>query len=207
MRLFTKIFLTFSILSLSSLTQLKAQNFEGYLVGGATTSQIEGDDLSGFTKWGFFAGPSVSYPFGENFHIGMQMLWVQKGSKRDKNESQAIVGDWETLHLDYIEVPFFAEYRFDDKWRANGGLGVGYLVNASENQLDANIADSFKRFEPTFFLGGSYRFTDRMHLYTRISSSILTISEGVNESFFEQRNAGLYNISLSIGIQYDLNME
>lgn len=209
MRLLTKIFFTCSILTFIGFTPLKAQNFEGYLIGGGTASHLLGDNLSDYTKLGFFGGPSVAYPFNDRFALGIQLFWFQKGSRRDAQERQTNRGNWETMHLDYIDIPVFLEFQLNDKIRFHGGFSGSYLINASENGNDENIADSFRRPDLLNFLGGSYRFTDRMHFFLRYSYSLFSINKDsqFQSAIFSQRQRGIFNHSISFGIQYDLNKQ
>src|SRR5258706_10632378 len=78
-----------------------AQNFNAGLRFGIDGSQVNGDNLSGFNKAGIIAGAYVSRKFSDLISLQMEMVYIQKGSRKptDMNNS------YYRLRVHYIEVP------------------------------------------------------------------------------------------------------
>ena len=88
---------------------------------GFTASQIEGDYLKGFKKWGFTAGVgSQFYFFGsDRWSLSVEADFSQRGSTEYVNSAETPynVGG---LTLNYVDVPL--TFHFTDPW---GGITVG----------------------------------------------------------------------------------
>ena len=63
---------------------VKSQNFNGGLIGGISTSQVSGDNLSGYNKAGLFLGLFSETPVSSITNLKMEMNFIQKGSKNPK---------------------------------------------------------------------------------------------------------------------------
>lgn len=155
----------------------KAQAFEGALVGGATTSQIGGDDLSGFTKWGFFAGPSVSYPLKDKWKLTGQIFYTRKGSKADNDEIAKGKGLWDKLTLTYFEVPVFGEYQLQDRLFLQGGLSPEYLLQA-KTRARGELTTDLRRVSLNAVFGGRYELSERLSFMSRLNFSVIPIDKG-----------------------------
>ena len=78
------ILLFFSLLLFAG--AVNAQRFKGEVIAGFNISQVDGDEVYGYSKFGANTGLGVMLPFsfkknGErNWAVSMEMLWHQKGS-------------------------------------------------------------------------------------------------------------------------------
>ena len=69
---------------------LNAQRFNGEIIAGMNFSQVDGDEVYGYKKFGANTGLGVMLPFsfkknGErNWAVSMEMLWHQKGSYKKR---------------------------------------------------------------------------------------------------------------------------
>ena len=127
----------------------EAQRFIGFVAAGANFSQIEGDDLHGFTKVGANAGVGLKLPVNrkQNMFITLELLYSQKGSYK-KNVPQAFfdtIADaviapnvpfkktFCKIDLDYVQIPLM--FRYEDM-RTGVTFGAGFswsrLVRARE---------------------------------------------------------------------------
>ena len=64
-----------SILLLFYAISSSSQNFAGGIVGGTATSQVSGDELSGFNKAGVYLGVFTQYPLSNITNVKID-LWT-----------------------------------------------------------------------------------------------------------------------------------
>lgn len=152
-KLFSISFILLCLLLLTPTSQ--AQRFIGFASAGANFSQIEGDDVHGFTKVGVNAGLGVKLPINrkQTFSVTMELLYTQKGSYKHYK----VAGHFDTtkyapelfddvdrrypfdpkmkcnISLDYLQIPVLFHYE-DMKTGFTFGLGFawGRLVRAKE---------------------------------------------------------------------------
>ena len=55
-----------------------AQNFDAGLIGGFCTSQVSGDNLSGYNKLGSRFGAYINYPINKKMSYQLEMQFLQK---------------------------------------------------------------------------------------------------------------------------------
>jgi len=93
---------------------LIAQNFIGIANVGLNISQVDGDEIYGFRKFGANIGPSVMYSFGKNkqWQIFLETNFSQKGSyqKYPNSYIDTMKLPYYNLRLNYVEIPFLLLY-------------------------------------------------------------------------------------------------
>ena len=108
-----------------------AQRFKASGIIGINLSQIDGDDLYGFSKLGLTAGVKLSYPVKDIMDINLEMLYSQRGSTSGFGfgSDPDIFTD-----LKYIDLPITFSikdwYIEDDKYHkvsAHAGISPAYL--------------------------------------------------------------------------------
>ena len=188
--------------SFSGLSQLE---FSGGIELGAATSQISGDALSGFDKFGLSAGPFIRTTFSEKSSAKLGILYLNKGSKKNADPDN---GDLITyaIRLNYLEVPITYSYSIHNI-RAEGGLAIGRLISSSELGTDGIERDFIFPFEKMDFsvvLGASYYFSENIFVNGRWSQSIIPVRKSPNvvnsASFYE---AGMYNTAFQLMFGYE----
>lgn len=124
-----------------------SQRFVGSAILGMNATQVDGDNVYGFHKFGINGGGSVTFAFNEKqtWFGTIELLYTQKGSYRrslvDSMKKPANVDDRfpynrkikYKLVLDYVEVPVVVHYE-DPKtgWSFGAGFAWGRLVNIKE---------------------------------------------------------------------------
>ncbi len=101
---------------------LPAQRFDASVLAGFNMSQIDGDNLAGYNKLGVNAGLGVDTRINDYFGLGLELLYVQKGSR--SSSSQMAAGQSVKLSTTYAEIPVL--FRYHDKNGAIFGLGLSY---------------------------------------------------------------------------------
>ena len=162
-----KLFFALLLLGLSQISfaqdeSSQKRNFKGGLIAGAVTSQISGDGLGGWDKFGLAAGAWVNVPFSDRSSATMTMKYVNKGSRTKRDTI-----NFETFgyYLNYIEVPLWFSYRLskksDSRLVLNVGPCIGFLLNQKkkENGVDREIDPPFEKLDVGAELGVSYWLT------------------------------------------------
>ena len=188
-----------------SFTGLSQLEFSGGLELGVSTTQLSGDALSGFDKFGLSAGPFIRTTFSEKSSAKLGILYLNKGSKKNADPDN---GDLITyaIRLNYVEVPITYSYSINNI-RAEGGLAIARLVSSSELGTDGRERDFIFPFEKMDFsvvLGASYYFSENIFVNGRWSQSIIPVRKSPNvvnsASFYE---AGMYNTAFQLMFGYE----
>lgn len=110
------------------------QAFLGAFSLGANISQIDGDELFGYKKFGLNGSASAIYPFHKNWQTSVEIQFSQKGAyQKYPVELDPTKGlPYYDLRLNYLEVPLLIH--FVDKNRVSIGTGIQYgrLVSLKE---------------------------------------------------------------------------
>lgn len=187
MKLTKALFIFFLLLSLESKAQ---QAFKAGLSLGMTTSQISGDGLGGWDKFGVTGGAFVSAPLSSKngFRIGLN--YADKGSrtKRDTLNFNTFA-----YRLRYIEVPI--QYSFQNgPFTFLSGLYYGRLIKQDilSNSLTYDVIPAFRNYDVGITLGTTLQLGDHLFLEGRFSSSILPTRPSPNfanpNSYYEKGN-------------------
>lgn len=125
-------FLILSTLLLATGT-LQAQRIFGFASAGATLSQIEGDELKGFRKWGFSGGVGAiaSLDRQGDWNLSIEALFSQRGCYNRSGNPFSL-----SLTTNYVDIPLMLHYR--DPWGGmliGLGLSYGRLVEQPHGKL------------------------------------------------------------------------
>lgn len=175
--IFTAIIISFTILFSHA-----QRGFIGTAVVGMNLSQIDGDDLSGFTKLGWTGGVKIGYPILEKSDLSLELLFNQKGSNAGTgfgNDDSAYVT------LNYLDFPISMDYKDwyvenENYYKAalHAGLAPAYLFSVGGNNDGfSNNVDDYKRVELAYFLGANFKFTKHLGFTLRYTRGLTTISE------------------------------
>lgn len=155
--------------------------FQGNLWGGLCASQVHGDGISGFNKFGGTGGLGVKVWLGDvDRRVSGLILYTQKGSRRVPNTKQ---GDFETwrYRFTYIDLPVVREWGFSGGWWFGLGLQPSYLLKGEEDFYAAGYTDlTYVDLKPWDLCGvvtAGLPWTDKAALEIRLSQSLLPISE------------------------------
>jgi len=202
-----KVFFSFLLLALvhTCIAQEETKqkrNFKGGLLAGAVTTQISGDGLGGWDKFGMAAGAWVSVPFSERSSATMTMKYINKGSRTKRDTI-----NFETFgyYLNYIEVPLWFSYRVsresESRLLISGGPVVGFLLNQKtiSNGYDNVVDPPFESFDIGLELGVSYWLTPSFGVHIMSSSSVIPTRPNPGQtnkgSYYEKGN---YNQTLQL---------
>ena len=179
--------------------------FSGGVEAGAVTSQVSGDALSGFDKFGLSAGPFIRTTFSDKSSAKLGMLYLNKGSKKNADPDN---GDLITyaIRLNYVEVPITYSYSINSI-RAEGGIAIARLVSSSElgtDGIERDFVFPFEKMDFSVVLGASYYFSDNIFVNGRWSQSVIPVRKSpsiVNSASFYE--SGMYNTTIQLMFGYE----
>ncbi len=180
----------------------RAQSFYAGLKGGMTTSQIEGDGLSGFDLAGLQLGFFTKRKVAEDWYAQMEISWVQKGSREPISDTSQLY----KVKLNYVDIPFLIEWQYK-KISLEAGPTLSVLVSSKEENVYGEFTDEeFNRFVLEAQFGVNYYFSDRWKINFRSSYSITPAREFFNSlgkpSLINIGGLGQRNAFLSTALYY-----
>ena len=195
--------LLFSLFFLTSIISL-SQNFNGGWFAGISTTQVSGDELSGFNK----IGPCIGLYINHNikwYQIQLELRYITKGSKKviDNTNQNDITFNY-NLHLDYVGIPILLSTYIRENTKIELGTEINFLIRQKE-EIDFYEDNSRKvsRLETCMLIGLTYEINDEFSLNTRLSNSITPIRpHSSGETYYF--NKGQYNTALSFSLYYYL---
>ena len=160
---------------------LNAQRFKGAVMGGFNISQVDGDEVYGYHRFGGNIGAAAIMPFN-NWDITLEAVFNQKGAYQKRRYSgDSLTGEY-NLRLNYVEVPLLVHYT--DKKFISAGLGFSYgrLVKAYEEEHSGSqppYMDSvaFRKDDWNFLADFQIRIWKRLWFNVRFAYSMAPIRE------------------------------
>ena len=158
-----------------------SQNITGRFTGGLTASQVSGDKSAKFNKVGFVVGPGAYIPFNDQMGISIDLLYIQKGSRKPFTERDPT---FYKLILNYVEVPFLFKYVFNEKTHFQLGPSFATLIKSQEEDGYGVIGSEipFKNIELALQVGIDFMLNEKLSSNLRFSNSIYYIREPQNQS-------------------------
>lgn len=163
----------------------QAQRIKGTVIAGGNLTQVEGDEIKGWSQLGFNGGVGAIIPFG-NWGVNIETLFSQKGSFQRKQFPDDSLTNEYRLRLNYFEVPVYISYT--DKDVMTFGLGAYWsrLVSSREEEHSGNQIPYIEtqEFDPNdigFLVDFKVRIWQRIHLNVRYSQSLTSIRERIFE--------------------------
>ena len=116
-----------------------AQIIKGEAILGMNLTQVDGDEVYGFHKFGANVGAGVLIPFTKNgkWEVSLEALFTQKGSYQSPqyndtlNSGEVLTGEYK-LRLNYAEVPVMVMFTDKELISAGAGFAWGRLVGVKE---------------------------------------------------------------------------
>lgn len=179
-----------------------AQQFDGELIIGMNTSQIDGDESSGYKKIGAIAGIYVRTNFTENWAIQSGIHYCGKGSKLETEDASGSLISSKKVNLHYIEVPCIIRYTYKKKLYFDFGISAAYLF-ASKLEEDGYEWDknqySLRNIDWAINFAMGYHITEHFDIAGRVSNTIPLPCFSVAD---HKNMPNWYNRSLAICLSY-----
>jgi hypothetical protein len=169
---------------------LSQQAFKAGVSFGMTTSQISGDGLGGWDKFGITGGAFVSAPLSSKNGFRLGLNYADKGSrtKRDTLNFNTF-----SYRLRYIEVP--VQYSFQNgPFTFLTGLYYGRLIKQDilSNSLTYEVNPAFRNYDFGMMLGSTIQMGEHFFIEGRFSTSLIPTRPSPNfanpNSYYEKGN-------------------
>ncbi|MBS1763823.1 MAG: PorT family protein [Bacteroidetes bacterium] len=200
-RYFFRSIVALAVVFITTSFSARAQSFRAAVIAGINSSQVSGDELSGFNKAGLLIGGSAILPVSKKSLVEMELLFIQKGSKTPAVKDGA-ANVYYKMSLNYLEVPLIYTFRPVKYVSLHAGPTLGVLVGSKEEDIAGELIGQppFLKTELGIAGGLSIYFKDNFSLCMRLSNSLLPIrNTGANTRLFK---SGQYNSGLAFFLQY-----
>ncbi|MCR4847717.1 MAG: PorT family protein [Bacteroidales bacterium] len=188
----------------------RSQSFDGGLIAGAVTSQINGDGYGGFHQLGYTAGFFGRIPTDGPSSWQMELKYSLYGAHSDAKEEQWGLNPM-SIRLHYVELPLL--FRYDlSQFNINGktldfitlelGLSGDFLLRGTQS---ANFEDYFDNDAWLFFsvtgdIGVQFDLNERLGINIRSMNSITPCRFHPEAPVFSWYH--YYNIALQATVVY-----
>ena len=192
----------FGLLFFSMMTE--AQSLKGGITAGFTASQVDGDNYSGFDKFGITGGPYIYRELSYNASVKLELRYTQRGAYHKPDDQNF---ELYKLTLHYAELPLLFQYYVHENIIIEAGPSPEvYLFHNEENQdgeFRAEDYPQFHRFGLAGNAGASYKIADNLWIGIRYTYSFVPIREHASGYSF-LLNRGQYSNSLMFSVFYDI---
>ncbi len=159
--------------------ELSSQSFKSTISAGIVGSQVDGDNFGGYDKIGLYAGLGVRYPMSANIDLGMQISFIQKGSRQNADPANGLYDSY-LMRLNYAEIPIFIQGKISKKIYFQAGPTIGYLISAIEKDNYSVITQPssvppFRKFEFGLLGAIGYSINDKWSVIVRGQYSMIPI--------------------------------
>jgi hypothetical protein len=196
------------------------QRFQAGVLGGISTSQVDGDTWAGYDKAGAFVGGFVTRDFSETskWSASFELTYIQKGSRKIPHPDKGDFASYQ-LKLNYAEVPLLLRYNFSGmdslgekrmKFALEGGITLGALVFSKEYDASGFIPYNgvpFQKADYSVVLGLNYFLSKHIGFDVRTEYSIVPVRKGGTASYYQNwtykfLKPGFYNNLLVFSLRY-----
>jgi hypothetical protein len=166
------------------------QAFNAGIAIGMTTSQISGDGLGGWDKFGITGGAYVNAPFNKKNGLRIGLYYSEKGSrtKRDTLNFNTF-----SYRLNYIELPVQWSYQ-NGPFTFLSGLYYGRLIKQDilANKLPYPVNPAFRNYDIGLCVGALLQLGDHFFVEGKFSTSVIPTRPSPNfanpNSYYEKGN-------------------
>lgn len=148
-----------------------AQQFNGGIIGGLSTSQIDGDTQKGYKKLGFYSGLYVGRDFSKLFGFKIELLYIGKGAKKTINK----IEEFKTS-LHYVEMPLLLNIKPVSGFQFNIGLAGAYIANHKLYERGYQIPKDkydINKFDWGGIITAEYYFSQNLAINVRFEYSLV----------------------------------
>ena len=195
--------LAISLLPTGAKAQLAKGEFASRTLLALNFCQIDGDQASGYNKFGYSAGYLISQGIGQGWEYQTGLLYTDRGSRRAFNPDDPSMPP---MHLDYQMLDIMLYLGKDlGNFKALGGLRTGYMFKAKDKEgYIQDLQGISNKVQMLAGLGAGYEFADRMALRLEGLYSINSIFRKTgNPNPFV--NNGSYHNNISLGLSIRLS--
>jgi hypothetical protein len=183
-----------SLLLVSITTSAQQEYFEYGFKGGLNLSNISGDEVSNYdTRTSMNIGGYGLYKILPKLGIQAELLYSEQGFSERFNSEEVDIDEIKSLtRMQYINLPVLVSYNLIEQLWIEGGVQVGYLVNAEEEEekrfidgsgqliSETETIDQTSRYESLelgLLIGLRYKLSQNFMVQARYEKSINDIDK------------------------------
>ena len=159
----------------------EAQRIKGELIVGMNTTQIDGDEVFGFHKYGLNLGVGAIYPFTNHWSLSIETIFNQKGAYQNTDlEKDTLAEPYYNIRLNYLEVPVMIHY--EDRETLTFGLGFSWGRTVGIEEIEhgkkvetTTLASPYKRDDVNVLADVRFKIWKKLKLNFRYAYSVLPI--------------------------------
>ena len=191
----------------------RTQRIHGFVSSGVTFSQIEGDELKGFRKYGYTGGVGALTAISSNgrWGVSVEALFSQRGAYDRSGDPYAM-----TMTLNYVDIPVLIHYQ-DPYGGMLLGAGITYgRLTAQPNGVilfnpNAFVPDTgdmtFRRNDVCATVDARFTVWKGLQLNLRWQYSLLPVKRDWHFDFIRQgrwtsHDNDCYNNTISLRLIY-----
>jgi hypothetical protein len=180
-------------------------------------SQVDGDEVIGFSKVGGHLGAAAILPIKKNWDVTLEAVFNQKGAREKQQYLDTIQGIPYTgaynLRLNYVEVPLTAHYTDRQRYTVGLGFSYGRLVSSEETEHGGSIPPysdtvAFNKNDYNILVDLQVRIWKQLKFNVRYAYSMVPIRERTYSDIFgddEPWTRKQYNNLLTFRLVYVFN--
>jgi hypothetical protein len=169
------------LLILASFESAEAQRIMGAAIFGVNASQVDGDEVYGYKKFGFNTGLSAIVPFNDKWAVSIENVYSEKGARQRRKYLDSLDGSYD-LKLNYLEVPVLLHFTDKDIVTFGAGMSWSRLVKVSEQrnsiEMPATTLESgiYNSSDINLLLDIRFRVFERLRFNARYAYSLSPIA-------------------------------
>jgi hypothetical protein len=160
---------------------IKAQRVKGELIFGMNATQIDGDEIYGFNRYGLNMGVGAIFPFNKHWSISVETIFNQKGSYRKESiEIDNKPTPYYSNRMNYLDVPVLLHY--EDKGGVTFGTGFSWGRTVSIEEIEhgqkvetTTLAGPYKRDDIDVLIDLRFKIWKKLKFNFRYAYSVLPI--------------------------------
>jgi opacity protein-like surface antigen len=171
-------------IALNTIVYGQQRKFDAFASIGSNISQIDGDQLAGFDKFGFNGGVGITYQLIKQSKASIEFLYSQRGASTSLffNPTKDV-----KIDLDYVDIPilftlndWYIEDKNYHKVFAKTGFQYSRLMSNQTNFEDFEEAlATISNFDVSYIIGAGYNFSKRIGIELRYNRSLRRIQEEI----------------------------
>lgn len=186
-------------------TSLFSQNIQAGFIAGFNMSQVDGDEVYGFHKFGLNVGLCGIAPIKNKFSFSLETLYNQKGSYQRPQTIDSLNRSYK-LKLYYLDVPFLLHYTDKDMITVGTGFSWGRLVDFGEWEHENKVAwptktGPYATSDVNWLFDLKFRIAKGFQLNARYAYSLISLR---TRTFLTGQTRHQYNNVLTIRLEYIL---
>jgi hypothetical protein len=194
----------------------QAQYIRGALIAGGNVTQVDGDEVFGYHKFGLQLGAAAIIQFNKKWSVSLENIFNQKGSRQSARfyttPTDTLDGSYK-LHFNYVEVPVLVQFTDKDRITVGAGISWGRLVKAEEFKNGYPVESTtlldgpYKRDDWNILADMRFRLFSSFKLNFRYAYSIIPIAtrDVIDSKTGNLNSRRQYNNILSLRLMYIFN--